>query len=370
MTNQRYDEIVYDLYVGVTSQHGWANAVVRLRELMNSAQATFLVHDKLLGKTVVSEQAKDDSQFAADYASGFYEIDPVRPLVARLPLAHWFLDEVHLGRKAIERDDFYQLFLRKFGLGSVMCCSLGNDERYLAGLAFQSGLGEDGFAQEHVERVLPVMPHLLQASRLRLEFRRLSESSKLGQAVLDSIPTPILLINQKADVLFANEAGSRWLEGTTHLFGQRRSVQLERMREEVVQIARRICDRSPSPCVAIALPGGENGAVYLVGLALAESHPISIQFGAPVGLLIVRTSVDEGSNGAAIFRSLFGLTDTEARFTDAFHRTDSVQDAAAAIGVTYQTARSYLKTIFEKTGCHNQASLQHLWTVLTRDLPQ
>lgn len=370
MSSGQYDDIVYHLYAGVTSPQGWKEAILMLRNLMNSAQATFLVHDKLSGKTLFSEQAKEDSQFTADYENCFFEIDPVRPIVTDFPAGRWFLDQVHLGRYAIEHDDFYQSFLRKYDLGSVMCCSLANDTRYLTGLAFQSGRNQEGFSEKDIERIAPVMPHLLLASRMRTEFQQLSELSVLGQAILDSLPSPILLINKQAKILFANQAGSRWLESSNHLFSQQKAVQLEVVRAAVSKLSVEICGMRPAPLFAVRVPEKGGKFDYLLGLSLSNSHPIAAQFSERVGLIIVRASTENDTTCLCIFRSLFGLTDAEVRFTEALCRSASVQDAAASIGITYQTARSYLKNIYEKTDCHTQASLQRLWVALTHDLPR
>ena len=51
----------------------------------------------------------------------------------------------------------------------------------------------------------------------------------------------------------------------------------------------------------------------------------------------------------------YGYTRTEARLAALLAEGHALRDAAETIGVTYGTARVYLKTVFEKTDVHTQA---------------
>jgi DNA-binding CsgD family transcriptional regulator len=53
----------------------------------------------------------------------------------------------------------------------------------------------------------------------------------------------------------------------------------------------------------------------------------------------------------------FGLTAAEARLALRLLAGESVRDAAHALGITYESARSRLKSIFQKTGTHRQGEL-------------
>lgn len=53
----------------------------------------------------------------------------------------------------------------------------------------------------------------------------------------------------------------------------------------------------------------------------------------------------------------FDLTPREQALVEQLLRTHDLREAGTEIGITYQTARSYLRRIFEKTGCTNQSEL-------------
>lgn len=63
------------------------------------------------------------------------------------------------------------------------------------------------------------------------------------------------------------------------------------------------------------------------------------------------------------FRELWGLTETEARVAAAVAQGVNTKTYAAAVGVSDNTVRSQLKSIFAKTGCRRQSDLVRLlWT--------
>ena len=60
---------------------------------------------------------------------------------------------------------------------------------------------------------------------------------------------------------------------------------------------------------------------------------------------------------ADAIRQLYGCTRSEARLTQLLSEGRSLHEAAAAMGVTYGSARVYLKLAFEKIGVPSQAQL-------------
>lgn len=61
-----------------------------------------------------------------------------------------------------------------------------------------------------------------------------------------------------------------------------------------------------------------------------------------------------------IVEKLFGLTNSESRLTCALASGLGIADAAQSMGITLNTARTYLKVIFSKTGTGRQAELVRL----------
>jgi DNA-binding CsgD family transcriptional regulator len=60
---------------------------------------------------------------------------------------------------------------------------------------------------------------------------------------------------------------------------------------------------------------------------------------------------------ADVLKARFGLSLAEARLVALLFGGASLRSCAKALGIQYETARSYLKSVFQKTGTHRQAEL-------------
>jgi DNA-binding CsgD family transcriptional regulator len=63
------------------------------------------------------------------------------------------------------------------------------------------------------------------------------------------------------------------------------------------------------------------------------------------------------SESIDLLRCRFGLTPAEARLALQLVAGETLRSAAAKMGISYETVRTHLKTIFNKTGTCRQAEL-------------
>jgi len=77
----------------------------------------------------------------------------------------------------------------------------------------------------------------------------------------------------------------------------------------------------------------------------------------PMVLLMAANFVGEETVSCDELRHLYGYTKSEARLAQLVVQECEPRQAARAMGVTYGTARVYLKVVFEKAGVHSQAQL-------------
>ena len=59
----------------------------------------------------------------------------------------------------------------------------------------------------------------------------------------------------------------------------------------------------------------------------------------------------------AFLKNKFGLTPAEVRLVLRLVAGDSLRSAAKALGIQYETVRTHLKSVFQKTGTRRQAEL-------------
>ena len=96
------------------------------------------------------------------------------------------------------------------------------------------------------------------------------------------------------------------------------------------------------------------------GHALLMPRSVARRMGfPPKAAAVLLTSDPERSDALRAFAEDNRLTDSEAALVGALRSHRDLRDAAEASGLSYETARTYLKRVFSKTGCTGQADLLH-----------
>ncbi|MGO4475189.1 helix-turn-helix transcriptional regulator [Massilia sp. 2TAF26] len=180
MDARRFDSLVRSISEGVLAPDGWQPVLAALRLELGCEQSAYLVHDRGSQQTLIAEVAQLDLDFVRQYETRYVALDPVRPVADAMPEGEWFIDERELGASTKRHSEFYQDFLRPYGLGAIICTPLINAGPTLAGLAFQSHLSDREPGTAKARRLQPLIPHLRCAARLRARFSELARHGDLG----------------------------------------------------------------------------------------------------------------------------------------------------------------------------------------------
>ena len=123
----------------------------------------------------------------------------------------------------------------------------------------------------------------------------------------------------------------------------------------------RVIAHSDAAAAAARLAGSRD--VMKPGLVMLRDTPPTwmllvpgIERVAAIGLVDVARAGDPAAR-AAVLAGLFGLAPSEARLAAALADGATIAEAAAALGLTVETARNYSKRVFAKSRTHGQPDL-------------
>lgn len=91
-------------------------------------------------------------------------------------------------------------------------------------------------------------------------------------------------------------------------------------------------------------------------LMLPRREAVRMGFPAQAAAVLISTG-SSSSDGLRAFALTHDLTRRATELTGAIARLGDLKAAAEHLGVTYESARSYLKRVYEKTGCRGQVEL-------------
>jgi DNA-binding CsgD family transcriptional regulator len=212
-----------------------------------------------------------------------------------------------------------------------------------------------------------LVPHIRRAMQLHRRLLLADSASEDFASVMDSAPRPVLLVGSGGRIIFMNQAAVRLTgmrDGLRMDDGELRAGRVAdttRLRSLLDDAAGTSSGRGVGTGGVLALgrPSGRRPLVVLV-CPLSSQRALFAGVGPAVAVVFVTDPDQVVIPDAAALRVLFGLTPAEAKVTRLVAQGATLAEAAARLGVTRETIRTRMKTIFEKTDTHRQAELVRL----------
>jgi DNA-binding CsgD family transcriptional regulator len=222
-------------------------------------------------------------------------------------------------------------------------------------LSIQRRINQEPFSPEEKRRLAVLSNHLSSVAAIA---RALGFSA--ASAALDAFEvsnTAVFLLNRLGQIIRANRSAENLLTGDIKSSGRRlvaadanASAALDRRLHQLLWASSGAALGPPTP-----LPRFRQRPLlaYLLKLSSLTTNILSDCQAA-----IVLVDPDKRWRPPeASLRVSFGLTAAEARLAARIASGDSLENIAEELGVTKETSRNQLKSIFQKIGVHRQAEL-------------
>ncbi len=217
---------------------------------------------------------------------------------------------------------------------------------------------QDPFGPAPAARMAILTPHIQRAAHLGDRFAQIGHQNLLAHALIDRLAVAVCLVDDEARIMHANPAAEL-------RFGAGRAVVLRQGRLFAGDVGS--TNRIRQACRAACGPGSRGSAFRVVDArtgdtvqfqvlpvgpsrALAQEHP------RPVAVVLLG-SMQEGGPAVEYLQSMFGLTPAEARLAGALAAGSVLDSIRLATGVSINTLRKQLASIFGKMGVETQAQL-------------
>jgi DNA-binding CsgD family transcriptional regulator len=183
---------------------------------------------------------------------------------------------------------------------------------------------------------------------------------------LDHLPWGVVLVDHHGNRLVANRRAQEILMAGDGLMAHGDSLRAE-LADETARLDRLLCsalkgagDQAPSAggTLSITRPSGAHPLSVLVVPLRTKAEGLGDR--VPAAAIFLSDPDMRPDSNEQHLRELYALTVVEARLAAWLSQGKSVEEAAAAMGVTVNTARAYLKRIYNKTGVRRQSELVRL----------
>jgi len=279
-----------------------------------------------------------------------------------------FLNVVHEGhydvaKRTLRRDDyldFCEHYDMQFGCQTALVREGGG----LVGLSVLRSRAEG----RTDERVRGIFTQAAQGARLAVRMQRAIEDQgfNLLTGTLEAMSLACFLLDGFGQVRAMTPAAERLLANPLllRLAENRLSSPSAEDRRRIDLAVRSVLDDETTGHVRLPLCRSGPLPELVLDLFRLPAREWAMPF-APRAMAVARDPGTGRKNGASVVASAFGLTPAETEVALALAEGRAREAVAAARGISMETLRAQLKSIYQKTGCGRESELVLLINTLT-----
>lgn len=291
--------------------------------------------------------------------------DPVRARLDALPPGQICRSSDVLSSAYYRDSGFYRDYAAQFGGTHFLDVDLARTGNGLLNLCLWSVDRRTPFDDQSMRALDALLPHVARALRLERTLARERLRNDFSLAVLQALSTPVLVIDQRAVITFANAAADDFT-GLDNGIRIRHGI-VDTTRAQRPSLAARLRllmseRRDHTDVETIAVPRFERRPLVLTVVLPPPGATVWEEVGAqcPGAIVFVGDPDQELRHVSADLQVLHGLTEREAQVTIGVANGLDPARIAQQEGVGVETIRKHLKQAFAKTGTARQAELVRL----------
>lgn len=281
-------------------------------------------------------------------------------------------DDEIVPHEELLRTVWYREFLS--GIGIARLCSgivFGTEAKAAlpTALSMFRDVDDPAFGDRERDLLRILVPHLSRSVGIMCRLRDAELKVAATHAALDRLASGVLLVGTRRTVLFANRAARKALaeedglrlkvtpQGRTVLAAASLDAQ------SALDAAFDLCLEPdtvevPHFSEVVRVERGSDRAPYALNVS---ALPVENEFGSgaerPLAIAFLNDPDEPLAIDEQLLRKLYALTPAECRLAAQLCRGGSAVEIAARLGVTENTVKTQMKSLFAKTGTHRQSQL-------------
>jgi DNA-binding CsgD family transcriptional regulator len=348
-------DLIGGIYDAATEPALWNEVMTRLVRRTHSRSGIFYDHDTGTGRAGILGAVGFDPHYVRQYETYYATLDPWHKRGKGRPLGEVAQTAGMLSDADLRRTEFYQDHLRPQGVFYALGGPVMRAGARMAVFGIQSSYETGVFTPETESLIRTLMPHFRRAYRMQQALDAVRREGMEFEAALRLLPQPVLVVDRDARLFFANAAGEALL----------REGRLLRLVAGRIRAAH----RGDAAALAKALNPMPDGADGSLALRRAGDRTPAVLRLTPLrrgnraewsGRIALMVELPPAPRGLDTWAAAFHLSPAETRLWTALSAGRRLIDIAEESGVSLNTVRVQLRTLFQKTGVHRQADLLRL----------
>lgn len=350
---EEFSEPLLQLYSGLGSAEPWAPFLQAMRDRYAAAYATIiLTPPHAIRPGIIVTPDVDQAEIAA--AIEFFASDPF----TGLPEGQVVSARTFVGEAAYRESPFYRDYLIAYGVGDILGLDLMAASGFQMRLRVCKSEACPDFTAEDHDWCARFVPHLRAALSLYEKFEAQRGEDDVYARAIEQLSLGALLLDRDGNIRRCNIVARTILAERDGIFDEAGRLLLGDPKQQ--EALRRMLEDNQAETLAflrIARPSGRRDIGIVMrrigdnGLAAPGATPV-------IALFLTDPARQPGITGKAI-SDIFDLTPTEAEIAACLANGLSLGQAAPILGITLNTARGHLRSVFAKTDIGRQSQLVH-----------
>lgn len=364
INDQSVDQLISMLYDAPLIDGGWNRAFADISSALNhssilfGSQSTRFVDPDPIEVSILVDPC-DLQKFIELIMDDV--ANPLFPCFFHSKVGKCFRFEDFLDRRAIESAAFFETIAKPSGQTNYLGLTVDRCDDYILPLSVHRNARQPDYQDDEVRLLQFLTPHMRRAFKLDRELRTSRTHSKAMDAVLASLDCGVILLSAQAEVIFMNGIAQTFVDQRDGLCSEA-GVLRSSKREERTLLAEAVANS--------AVQRSTNGDGVSLSRACGRKLPCLIYpvrgrrregFDQRASVMLLFRTQDRSIPGmAGLIARIYQLSPRQAQLVEHILSGDVLQDAADAMGVSYETVKTQLRRVFEKTETKSQNELVRL----------
>lgn len=354
---QQEPQLIHTLYVALTEKEGFHGFLDVLKKTINACAAELVVVRKTPLQLEHIWYAGLSQEFMEWYTSNNMIEHDLVVNHATYCSPGFFQTALSLIEKVKNQPDYDRWQQDQNMLDSAWLV-VDATETHTTILAIQRTVEQGAYQPHEIKALNRLVPYIRQAVQLNQQLDKTLSTSHTLTSLVNALPKPSFVLNEQAEILFANAKAKQFLSQEERLQVKDKRLQFdERQHQEAffkssVQIIR----------ASMGLDNFDSDVIMLkrdhASTLMLTLTPIDGGEQAFSGVLVtVYDSEQRQLPSAELIATYFGLSQAESQLCAGLVLGMSLKEIAENRHKSEATLRSYLKQIFLKTGVNRQSQL-------------
>lgn len=361
-------DAVDTVYAAALDGGRWGRALTEVADLLGGVDATLEVHHRIGTRPFFFASGTRLPPVGIDaYLAYYAKVCPRIPYVASLKTGGVGCDHGFISEAQIDRNEFYADFLGPSRLRYFAAGMLVNKPGRLAGVYVHRSPTQGHPGDSDLSLLSRLVPHVARSLDLHLRLKERAAGETRILDLLDRLPQAILTLDDRGDVLFANETAAAMLrhddglklrDGRFRLGDTTANGLMVRILGDLLK---RDLDAGMAAGGHVVARRPSGRAAYVLTVhrlsGVRETYEDAV---IPAAAIFVYDPEMSTRPRASALAQAFSLTPREAALAVSLFEGWTLREHAEARGVTYTTERTHLRSLMLKTATHRQTDLVRL----------